>query len=176
MFEFGVNAGLGIASWMCGRAVASVAPVVCGGGRIVLWKCESGSGASLGACVLDGVWVAGVVDGLLTNHREQPLSTGPGPSFGRVSDRELLSCQGWRPSGRTARVQRRCERWSEADLSADCASSSRTGRLRLSQCVRSRSISKDHPGGIGDSRCCELRMVSVHGEVRFDEPYPEYRV
>ena len=46
MIEFGVNARLGIMSRVCVCAVLSATFVGC----VVLWQCESGSGASLGAC------------------------------------------------------------------------------------------------------------------------------
>jgi hypothetical protein len=48
LIEFGVILGLGKASWMWDRAVRAAALIGCG--CVVLWQCESGSGASLGAC------------------------------------------------------------------------------------------------------------------------------
>ncbi len=128
MSEFGVIMCLGIASWMWDRAVYGRC---CG--RVVLWKCESGSGASLGACdqlVRMDWWRSRCPIGCLTG-KGCPLACMIGKG---VRDK--------RPNGWTARVQRRCERF-VGWIPAVCASNELAVCPEGSCCVRKTQYFQD---------------------------------
>jgi hypothetical protein len=110
-------------------------------GRVVLCYCESGSGASLGACGSRSVF------GLVKGPVVQPTCL-----TGNCCSQE------WRPNGWTARVQRRDERFYRMDLSACCVSNNDETAVR-----KDRVVCGKH--NISRCRPYTLRMVSVHGEV-----------
>jgi hypothetical protein len=132
-------------------------------GRVVLWQCESGSGASLGACDSRSV----------IQFSDWGLMAGPVVRLtcltGMCCSVAGMLCMAIRkapPTVWTTRVQRRDERFYQLDPRWIARAIDWAAIWDDRVVLRKTQIFPGyHPySSIGENRCCGLRMVSVHGE------------